>query len=70
MASVNITISKDAYDFLKSIKGSKSFSQTILQFKQQKDYMRFAGGLKNTVLKEDFQNYSASVRKSFQERFS
>jgi predicted CopG family antitoxin len=49
MASMNISIKKEAYDFLRSLKTKdRSFSDIILDFKKNKgDIMRFAGVLKD-----------------------
>ncbi|MEX0920297.1 MAG: antitoxin VapB family protein [Candidatus Pacearchaeota archaeon] len=55
MGSINISLRKDAYDFLKSLRGkNKSFSDTILDLKEleskrkgnKKNIMRFFGALK------------------------
>jgi len=48
MTSINISIKKEAYDFLKNFKTSdKSFSDIILSFKKEQDnIMRFFGILK------------------------
>ena len=52
MGSINISIKKEAYDFLKSLKSKdKSFSEVILEFKGRKGndgsiLLDFAGGLK------------------------
>lgn len=46
--SKNITITKEAYDYLKSIKGEKSFSETILSLKNKSnDFLAYAGCLKD-----------------------
>ena len=55
MPSVNISIKKDAYDFLKSLKAkNKSFSDIILQFKHEKgskeSIMRFWGALNDDAI--------------------
>ncbi|MEK6888675.1 MAG: antitoxin VapB family protein [Nanoarchaeota archaeon] len=56
MGSINIAIKKEAYEFLKSLKGNeRSFSDVILEFRESKRYKRgskeailsFAGVLKN-----------------------
>lgn len=48
MASINIAIKEEAYEFLKNLKAdNKSFSDVILSFKkEQKNLMRFFGALK------------------------
>ncbi|MBI2671329.1 antitoxin VapB family protein [Candidatus Woesearchaeota archaeon] len=47
MSSINISIKKEAYEFLKEIKTSdKSFSDVILSFKKEQDLMKFFGVLK------------------------
>lgn len=55
MPSINISIRKEAYEFLKSFKTKdKSFSDVILELKENKhekgsakSLLRFAGALKN-----------------------
>lgn len=49
MASINISIKKEAYEFLKKFKAQdKSFSDIILSFKKEpSNIMRFFGVLKN-----------------------
>ncbi|MBI3037071.1 hypothetical protein HYY73_04980 [Candidatus Woesearchaeota archaeon] len=49
MPSVNISLKRQAYDFLKSLKSdSKSFSDVILEFKERRrNIMDFFGVLKN-----------------------
>jgi len=67
MTSINISIRKDAYEFLKKFKsGDRSFSDVILGFrKDQKDVMRFFGILKHS----DWDNKWAGM-KSFRESFN
>jgi len=49
MSSINISIRKEAYEFLKNLKTrEKSFSDVILSFKkEQNDIMKFFGILKD-----------------------
>lgn len=49
MTSINISVKKEAYEFLRNLKaGDKSFSDVILSFKkEQKDLMKFFGVLKD-----------------------
>ncbi len=48
MGTTSITITDEAYDYLKSIKGNRSFSQTILALSRStEDIIRFAGVLRN-----------------------
>ncbi len=49
MVSINISVKKDAYDFLKNLKSKdKSFSDVILSFKKDNgSIMNFFGVLKN-----------------------
>lgn len=53
MGSINISIKKEAYDFLKSLKErDRSFSDIILEFKERrrgttKDLLKFVGVMKN-----------------------
>lgn len=62
MPSVNISIKKEAYDFLKSLKAeNKSFSDIILEFKQKNNVMKYFGKLKDI-------DYDKSIRNSFNRR--
>ena len=57
MGSMNIAIKKEAYDFLKKLKGDdKSFSDVILSFKKQ-DVMHLFGKLKDQNWKEKEKKY-------------
>ena len=49
MISINISIKKEAYEFLKQLKGKKmSFSDVILRFKKETNpIMRYFGALKH-----------------------
>jgi len=62
MASINISIKEDAYNFLQSLKNNdKSFSDVILGFKKENDIFKYFGKLKDI-------QYKDSLRKSFNER--
>ena len=51
MGSKSITISDEAYSYLKAVKGQRSFSETILSLKRGcDDIMQYAGGLKDADL--------------------
>ena len=54
MTSINISVKKEAYNFLKDMKTrDKSFSDIILSFKkEQSSVMRFFGALKEADWKE------------------
>ena len=54
MASVNISVKREAYDFLRKMKAdNKSFSDVILGFKkEQKSVLKFFGSLKDADWKE------------------
>ncbi|MEK6940846.1 MAG: antitoxin VapB family protein [Nanoarchaeota archaeon] len=70
MTSINISIKREAYEFLNSIKGDKSFSEAILEFKkQEQSILQFFG-----VLKElDWGSKEDSIkglRESFEEKLS
>ncbi|MBI2523525.1 antitoxin VapB family protein [Candidatus Woesearchaeota archaeon] len=69
MTSINISLRKEAYDFLKNIKtGDKSFSDVILGFKKEKsDIMRFFGALKD-IDWADRQRNIGKLRESFNKR--
>jgi len=69
MASINISVRTDAYDFLKNLKSeNQSFSDVILSFKKNKDaIMNFFGVLKN--LDWDMKEGRISdLRRSFDKR--
>ena len=62
MASVNISLTREAYSFLKMLKGrDKSFSDVVLEFKSNglekrgtgKGILKYLGILKNTDIKWD-----------------
>lgn len=69
MGSVNISITEDAYRYLRSLKGSdKSFSDVILDIKhKQKGVLRFFGMLKDVDWKAREQAMK-SLRDSFEGR--
>lgn len=69
MASVNISIKKEAYDFLNQFKKEgTSYSDIILRFRKKDDsIMRFFGKLKDTKWNEKEKNMK-SFRDSFEER--
>ncbi|HLD06935.1 MAG TPA: antitoxin VapB family protein [Candidatus Nanoarchaeia archaeon] len=47
MANVNITVKKEAYDFLRQLKADdQSFSDVILSFRKKHDVAKFIGVLK------------------------
>mgnify|MGYP001566802062 CR=1 FL=1 len=71
MASINISLKKEAYDFLKNLKASdKSFSDVILGFKKEKsDIMRFFGALKDIDWAEREENMK-KMRGSFSRRLT
>ena len=67
MASVNISLKKEAYDFLKNMKAEdKSFSDVILSFKKRNSsIMKFFGILKDA----DWDRKEANM-KNFRSSFS
>ena len=69
MASINISIKKDAYEFLKKMKGKdQSFSDVILGFnKDKKDIMKFFGVMKGSDWEEKEKNMKG-FRESFNKR--
>ena len=71
MASINISLKKEAYDFLKNLKTrDKSFSEVILSFKKEKnDVMRFFGALKGVDWAEREENMK-KMRASFNKRLA
>ena len=77
MGSVNISIKKEAYNFLASLKErDRSFSDVILEFKgrqmerkgSKESIMKFFGVLKNINWKER-EKRMRDFRKEFNERF-
>ena len=76
MASINISLKKEAYDFLNSLKGrDKSFSEVILEFKEGRKgskevLLSFAGCLKDKKDWDDFKKNTVEFRKSFDKRLS
>ena len=69
MTSVNISVKREAYEFLKNMKAKdKSFSDIILSFKkEQNGIMRFFGALKGVDWKEKEKNMK-NLRDSFNKR--
>jgi predicted CopG family antitoxin len=69
MSSVNISIRKEAYDFLKNLKSKdKSFSDIILSFeKDHDDIMSFFGVLKDRDWNEK-ERHIKNLRASFNRR--
>lgn len=68
MSNINISIKDEAYRFLQSHKGKKSFSDVILEFKEwekSRDILRFFGVLKTVHWKKE---ESDALRKEFEER--
>ena len=77
MASVNISLTEEAYRFLKMLKGSdKSFSDVVLEMKQndfkkgsKENVLRFAGVLKDADINwKEVENRMNGFRKSFNKR--
>ena len=66
MTSINISVKKEAYDFLRNLKTrDKSFSDIILSFKNERgDIMKFFGVLKNIGWDEKERNMR-NLRESF-----
>ena len=69
MTSINISLKKEAYDFLKNLKTKdKSFSEVILSFnKEQGNVMRFFGVLRNLDWDEK-ENKMKDLRTSFSKK--
>ena len=69
MASVNISLKKEAYDFLKNLKTKdRSFSDVILSIKkEQNSILRFFGVLKD-IDWADKENRIKGLRGSFSKR--
>lgn len=68
MGSKNITISDEAYEFLKGMKGDKSFSEVVLSFKgRREDVMSFAGTLKKADL-DSVEKVRSEMREDWENR--
>jgi predicted CopG family antitoxin len=69
MASTNITISGDAYKFLKKLKRQgQSFSDVILHMKKKRhDVLSYAGIFKNVDL-DEVENIRKEARKDWDKR--
>lgn len=76
MTNINISIKKEAYDFLRMFKTKdKSFSDVILEFKNKgnerngKSLLKFAGGLKHLNIDwEEKERRIEEFRKDFDKR--
>ena len=75
MGSINISLKKEAYDFLNSIrKKDQSFSEIILEFKKEKkftgkDLLKYAGVL-NEERAEEIKREIKNNRKSFEKELN
>ncbi len=68
MGTKTISITDEAYDFLKKMKGDKSFSEVILSLKaDKKDIMKYAGALKDADL-DSIRKKRREARKEWSER--
>ena len=68
MGTTSITITDEAYNFLKSIKGNRSFSETILGLSRSTDdILHFAGTLKNADL-DSVENVRKEINKDWNNR--
>lgn len=74
MTSINISLKKEAYDFLNSLRGKdKSFSEVVLEFKEKKKgskevLLGFSGCLKDKKDWKEFEKESLEFRKSINKR--
>ncbi len=77
MASINISLTEEAYRFLKMLKGKdKSFSEVVLELKEKdaekgtgKSLLKFAGVLKNSNINwKNAEENMLNFRKSFNKR--
>ena len=76
MTNINISIKKEAHEFLKSLKSdNKSFSDVIIEFKHKKgnkeNIMRFFGVLKDSGVDwKEKEKRMKDFRKEFDERIN
>lgn len=76
MGSVNISLKKEAYDFLNSLrKKNQSFSEVILEFKEErkftgKDLLKYAGALKDKKDWDETEENMKKLRKSINKRLN
>ena len=73
MSSMNVSLRKDAYEFLKMLKGNeKSFSDVIIELKERRkddDVMKLFGALKNKSIDWDSRKKRMTeFRESFDKR--
>jgi len=77
MASINISLTEEAYRFLKMLKGkNKSFSEVVLELKEKdakkctgKSLLKYAGVLKNSNINwKNTEENMLRFRKSFNKR--
>ena len=78
MASINISLTEEAYNYLRTLKGKdKSFSEVIIEMKEngcfrkgsKENVLRFAGVLKNIDWKER-EKRMKGFRESFNKKMS
>ncbi len=68
MGTTSITITDEAYNFLKSIKGDRSFSETIIGLSRSTDdIMKFAGILKDADT-DSIENVRKEINKHWNNR--
>lgn len=68
MGTKSITITDEAYAYLKSIKGDRSFSEVIVSLSRSSDdIMGFAGALKGADL-QSIRDVSKEVRRDWNRR--
>lgn len=73
MVNINISIRKEAYEFLSKLKGeNKSFSDVIIEFKKErKTALDFFGGLKEADINwKAEEKERKELRKSFERRLA
>ena len=68
MGTTSITITDEAYNYLKSIKGTRSFSETILGMKPSRDdILKFGGVLRDADL-DSVENVRKKINKDWNYR--
>jgi len=67
MATTSITITREAYERLKRLKGKKSFSEVVMDLTSKPDIMQFAGIFKDVDL-SSVENMREEINRGWKDR--